>query len=310
MEIRKSTPEDIPEIVELLRLSLGESLIPKSKELWNWKHENNPFGPSPVLVALENQQIVGVRAFLKWDFENQNSSIRSCRAVDTAVHPNFQGKGIFTQLTMGLIEEVRNEGLDSIFNTPNPQSMPGYIKMGWEKFGKLPLFLGLRFTRKSNSTIEESDWNQVGELMNKLETNPKQKGICFSTLLVQGYLSWRYAHCPIFTYSFLSDGESYLLVFRIKEGKWGNEFRICDLFTTEEFLFSAENDLQRRLQEAIENSGCRLVSFSGMKANQALGLRFLPKLSLGPMVTLRQIKHGFVPKEHEWSWSIGDLEVF
>ncbi|MDX5338280.1 MAG: GNAT family N-acetyltransferase [Cyclobacteriaceae bacterium] len=309
MEIRKSTPQDIPEIVELLRLSLGESLLPKSEQLWNWKHTENPFGPSPVLLALENKQIVGVRAFLRWNFANQTQVIHACRAVDTAIHPDYQRKGIFTKLTMGLIEEVRNENLDCIFNTPNTQSTLGYLKMGWEKFGKLPLLLRLRFSRKSKSTIPTSDWTLVRDLATKLE-HQHELGPGFSTHFQPGYIFWRYENCPLFPYHYLSDGENFLLVFRIKEGKWGNEFRICDLLLSKTLNLSAEKNLQGQLQEAIQQSGCQLISFSGLKSNLALGLKFLPKLSIGPLVTLRQIKHGFVPNEQEWSWSIGDLEVF
>ncbi|WP_026952855.1 GNAT family N-acetyltransferase [Algoriphagus mannitolivorans] len=309
MEIRKSNPEDIPAIVDLLRLSLGESLLPKSIELWNWKHIENPFGPSPVLLATENEQIIGVRSFLRWDFANLETTIKACRAVDTAVHPDFQGKGVFTKLTLGLIDEIRNEGLDTIFNTPNEKSTPGYIKLGWEKAGKLPLFLGFRLATNSNSRIPDSDWNQIRNLIEKLEFST-DRSTDFSTQLKPGFLSWRYENCPLFPYYFLSDGRSFLLVFRIKEGKWGNEFRICDFYTLEEFGHSSEQELQKMLQEAILASGCRMISYSGLKSNHSLGMKFLPKLSLGPLVTLRQIQHGFVPKEHDWAWSIGDLEVF
>lgn len=309
MQIRKSTPEDIPAIVELLRRSLGENLLPKSPELWNWKHVENPFGPSPVLLATEGGQLLGVRTFLRWDMANLETTLRACRAVDTAVHPDFQGKGIFTQLTLGLIEEIRNEGMDTIFNTPNAQSTPGYIKMGWEKAGKLPLFLGFRLATNSNSGIPDSNWKQISGLIEKLESST-DRSTDFSTHLKPGFLTWRYENCPLFPYYYLSDGSTFLLIFRIKEGKWGNEFRICDFFTTEEFEQSSHRELQKILQDAIQKSGCRMISFSGLKPNQALGLKFLPKLSLGPMITFRQIKHGFVPHEHKWSWSLGDLEVF
>jgi hypothetical protein len=40
-------------MIGLLKKSLGEGLIPKSEALWNWKHEQNPFGASFVLLAEE-----------------------------------------------------------------------------------------------------------------------------------------------------------------------------------------------------------------------------------------------------------------
>jgi N-acetylglutamate synthase-like GNAT family acetyltransferase len=52
MEIRPAHENDIPAIVELLKLSLGESLMPKSEAFWRWKHIDNPFGKSPVILGV------------------------------------------------------------------------------------------------------------------------------------------------------------------------------------------------------------------------------------------------------------------
>src|SRR5688500_14713579 len=102
MEIREATLTDIPDIVSLLRISLGEKLLPKSEDYWRWKHINNPFGTSPVIIAKADGQIVGVRAFMRWAWESKSGRLEAVRAVDTATHPLHQGKGIFSKLTKGL----------------------------------------------------------------------------------------------------------------------------------------------------------------------------------------------------------------
>ena len=81
MVIREATEEDIPGIVNLLKLSLGESLMPKSEQYWRWKHLRNPFGPSPVLVCQEGDVLMGVRAFMRWEWMQEGqvlSGRRSC----------------------------------------------------------------------------------------------------------------------------------------------------------------------------------------------------------------------------------------
>lgn len=70
MILRKATPSDVPAIVSLLKLSLGEGLIPKSETYWNWKHKENPFGASEILLADEEGQLIGVRAFMRWNWES------------------------------------------------------------------------------------------------------------------------------------------------------------------------------------------------------------------------------------------------
>ena len=46
LAIRAATAEDTADILELMRLSLGEGNIPRRGEYWRWKHVDNPFGRS------------------------------------------------------------------------------------------------------------------------------------------------------------------------------------------------------------------------------------------------------------------------
>src|SRR5688572_28823803 len=143
MLIRGATQMDEPAIIELLKRSLGESLIPISEKFWNWKHNQNPFGSSYVLLAEENDQIIGVRAFMKWKWRWKGELYSAIRAVDTSTHPDHQGKGIFKKLTLHQLEICKQKGEHFVFNTPNNDSRPGYIKMGWVQQGKMPLKIKL-----------------------------------------------------------------------------------------------------------------------------------------------------------------------
>ncbi|MBN3582444.1 GNAT family N-acetyltransferase [Algoriphagus aestuarii] len=310
MEIRKGQEHDIPEIISLLKISLGESMIPKSESLWSWKHLDNPFGKSPVLVAVENSKIIGVRAFLRWEFLVDGEVKKACRAVDTAVHPDFQGKGVFSNLTLRLIEELKQEGLDLIYNSPNADSMPGYLKMGWQKWGKLPLKLDFHLSvGKNNHSLEPENWETISELVAKIEGSEQAEN---QTNLKLGYLKWRYCDCPLFPYYFLTDQKSYLLFYRIKESKMGREIRITDLFTLEEFQDSDRKQLHAQLKEIQKLSGARFTSFSGLRylEQDAISLGILPILKAGPEVTLRKVNPDFDPFAQNWKWSLGDLEVF
>jgi N-acetylglutamate synthase-like GNAT family acetyltransferase len=311
MNLRKATETDIAAIIDLLKISLGESLIPKSEDLWNWKHVYNPFGKSPVLIAEENEEIIGVRAFLRWNYAQNGKIIRTCRAVDTATHPKYQGKGIFSKLTLALLEELQQEGVQAVFNTPNTQSTPGYLKMGWEKWGNLPLKLKFHLGKTKSKQGPLSDWHAVEGLITSLEAE-NQSDSKLITHLSPGYLNWRYRDSPLFPYHYLSDGNSYLLIYRIKEGKMGREFRICDFFTTAAFSKLQEKAFKKALNGQIQASGARFSSFSGLSypSQNSLDMGFLPILKIGPLVTLRKIQEDFIPLNQPWHWSLGDLEVF
>ncbi|MFN4000204.1 GNAT family N-acetyltransferase [Algoriphagus sp.] len=311
MLIRKASESDIPQIIELLKISLGESLIPKSEALWKWKHLDNPHGKSPVLLAEEDGKLIGVRAFLRWDFVEKGLVYKACRAVDTATHPEYQGKGIFKNLTLSLIEEIKEDDVELIFNTPNSKSTPGYVKMGWEKWGKLPLKLNFHFPEQNRDMEGTRDWSLIEGLIKKIESS-EQNGHFLQTRLVSGYFHWRYRDNPLFPYDYLSDGANYLLIYRIKEGKMGREFRICDFFTTGGLLKSVEKNLQVSLNQRIKSSGSRFSSFSGLAfPNQKiLDMGAIPILKIGPLVTLRKVQDEFSPMNMAWAWSLGDLEVF
>ncbi|GAB2499917.1 GNAT family N-acetyltransferase [Algoriphagus taiwanensis] len=308
MHIRRGTQEDIPAIINLLRLSLGESLIPKSEALWNWKHVENPFGPSPILVAEDGGQLIGIRAFLKWEYIYQGKAISACRAVDTAVHPDFQGKGIFTSLTLQLIEEVKSEGIELIFNTPNTKSTPGYLKMGWEKWGNLPIQLHWNWASlfSKNQDAFDSDWDSIPPLIEKLESRPSESS-SIKTNLLPGYIFWRYRDCPLFDYKFVTDQEKYLLIYRVKDNSWGRELRICDCFYLENLDLGK---VRKDLKSIQKKSGATWVSASGLHLEESLKLKLAPNLPIGPLVTLRPINKDLIPKSLPWAWSLGDLELF
>jgi GNAT superfamily N-acetyltransferase len=311
MIIRKAEESDTESIIELLKVSLGENLLPKSIDFWKWKHQENPFGKSPVVLAEDNGKVIGVRAFLRWEFSQGNKLIPCGRAVDTAVHPAHQGKGIFTKLTKTLLEEVKKEGFDLIYNTPNPQSLPGYLKMGWKKWGRLPLKIQLHFPKPwSNSPLINFDWSEARSLIQEIETASNPSFMAQSRIK-PGYIHWRYENCPVVNYSFISDFKSYLLIFRIKEGKWGRELRICDLFCGVNFDKVAKRALNRQFKELVISEKIRFSSFSGLNSkSENLNLGLLPVLPLGPLVTLNQLNKDLNCAKIDWNWSLGDLELF
>ncbi|HVR32618.1 MAG TPA: GNAT family N-acetyltransferase, partial [Acidimicrobiia bacterium] len=133
MEVRPYRADDLPEVLDLLRVSLGETdLLRRTPAAFHWKHLANPFGPSILLVAEDSGGLVALRAFMRWELTSPDGSrLRCVRAVDTATHPRARRQGVFRRLTLEAVDAARDDGTDLIFNTPNPRSGAGYISMGW-----------------------------------------------------------------------------------------------------------------------------------------------------------------------------------
>ena len=138
--VRRATTDDRPAILDLLADSLGWDRDDAFAEFFDWKHTQNPFGVSPAWIAVADGRTVGFRTFLRWEFEHPDGRLRhAVRAVDTATASDYQGRGVFRSLTMTAVEELTRESVDFVFNTPNDNSRPGYLRMGWTTVGRLPL---------------------------------------------------------------------------------------------------------------------------------------------------------------------------
>ncbi|MBF8964227.1 GNAT family N-acetyltransferase [Pontibacter sp. FD36] len=320
MQIRKGTEADIPAIVELLKSSLGEGMIQKSERLWNWKHVKNPHGASPVLVAEADGQVVGVRAFLRWQWQYKGQVLQAIRAVDTATHPDFQGKGIFKKLTLQGLEDAKAAGIDLVYNTPNESSKPGYLKMGWIEMGRMALKLKVNpFAYKQHTlpALPEQDWNKLSHLLTRL-SNPITKADQVQTLISTNYIQWRYQDNPLFDYYFLSDYQSYVLFFRFKPHSFGQEMRVVDLFIDDQQF---DSDAKKSLANSFRkiSKACFLTSASGRHfqlVNSVYpGMGLLPVMDKGPIVTLRNVSlpekvFAELSEQESWGYALGDMELF
>ena len=188
MQIREATELDIPEILEVLKASLGETSSKKTEAVWRYKHLDNPFGKSLVLVAVENGSIIGVRALMRWKWQLGGKVFSAFRAVDTATHPEHRGKGIFKKLTLRAIDIAKEKGDTFIFNTPNTQSLSGYLNMDWKEVDKLKIRVKPAnpfnwFANKTNIsyTVNNScEGDQLADLVSGYNTLKVGKNKCFT----------------------------------------------------------------------------------------------------------------------------------
>ena len=332
--LRTPEADDLPEIIQLLKISLGEGIIPRDEDFWRWKHQQNIFGPSPAVVAQAGPKIIGLRTFIRWQWRSNQDDVRAVRAVDTVVDPKWRGKKIFSRLTIELMNQMKAEGVHFIFNTPNKSSLPGYRKLGWVIVGRIPLWIrplklfriASSFFKKGprQSTTELEDYSEITELFKQpgLETFLQNLMVSerrYHTVRTIEYLRWRYGTIAGFTYHAkwrLEKQDGAVLIFRKRIRRDLQELSISEILVSPgktgiEIAVSL-------LRELVALCNADYVIATARAATPELAVfrrsRFLPFGAVGPVFTVRVLNEPQnLPDPSVWSnWrcSIGDIEIF
>ena len=315
LQIRAATPDDRPAILELCRRTLGWGDDPRFEQLYAWKHDQNAFGPSPTWVATDGERIVGLRAFMRWEFVRGSAVLRAVRAVDTATHPDYQGKGLFTALTLHGLDELQAEGVDFVFNTPNDKSRPGYLKMGWQVVGKLPT--AVRFAgptsaaRVMRSRVASDHWSLPLEVGKSVVEWLDRTGFApvlahhpasvrdVVTNVSSEFLRWRYG-LPLLAYRAVQAGDGAVIVRARRRGKAQELVMLGRLNVSERQADRAMADVL----ESTESDHCIRLGGAGVRA----GFMKLP--GGGPVLTWRSLNQESMPPQANWRLGMGDVELF
>ena len=329
--MRRAERADRPAIVALAGTALGWRADDPNAELFSWKHDQSPFGASPTWIAVCGEQIVGVRVFLRWEFDERGGQVvRAVRAVDTATHPDFQGRGIFRRLTMDAVETLTSEGADFVFNTPNDQSRPGYLKMGWEVLGRVPIGVAVRrpsgLARMLRARVPAGKWSRptdAGEaatatfgagatdrdrdaLVATLRRSALPADRLLTTRRDAAFYTWRYASGPL-SYRVLRRGrhlDDGFAVFRLRARGAATEATICELVHPD-----ADRRVLGSLVRAVlaETGADYAISVPGATVGPGPSL---PLPGQGPVFTWRALRRTSVPPIGAWSLRLGDIELF
>lgn len=313
MIVRASKPSDKLAIIKLLKLSLGEGLIKKSTAIWDFKHEENPFGESHVLLAFDGDLLIGVRALMQWRWQIGTTLWTAYRAVDTATHPSHQGKGIFKKLTLQALDEVAQKGDSFVFNTPNNQSRPGYLKMGWQIVDAIPiaviptLVYAFQFLFSKKKILSNSiSTSRLEEICNQHNYVLSKKNSIF-TPKSAAYLRWRYENNPMQAYTVISEGDWYVALY-IKKNRFFNEIRVVETFSANPKTDSA---FIRKaiLHYAFSNKGWLITTANKKIFKLCLFGKFGPKLTFKPLTQQSTFNNKALDISN-WEYSLGDLELF
>ena len=319
LDIRPWQEDDLPAVLGLLDAAMGWVPDDVHESFFRWKHLESPFGASPAWVMTDGDRIVGFRSFMRWEIERRGATERAVRAVDTATHPEYQGRGIFSRLTLHALEELRDEGVGFVFNTPNDSSRPGYLKMGWELVGRPPVLVRTRsllgFPRLLGARTAADKWSlpdaggepaadvfaDVDALRRLLGSVSEASTI--RTRRTPEFLAWRYGFGPLY-YRVLLAGprvDDGLAVFRVRRRGSLREAAVCDVLVPGGDA-GVERGLLRRVTR--ESGADYAIRVGGRRRG------FVPLPRQGPTLVWRAVSDATPIPLADWGVTLGDLELF
>lgn len=341
IRIRPAREADLPAVVALCAQALGWADGEPNEELFTWKHRANPFGPSPMWVAETEQGLAAVRAMLRWELVAPDGTrLRAVRAVDTATDRAHRGQGLFRRLTLGAVEALTAEGVDLVFNTPNAQSRPGYLTMGWEVLGRVPVAVGLPSLRAVGRLRGAGGASRKWSLPTSagapaaalVEDEATVAALVASAGPARGlatprtpaHLRWRYAEGPV-SYRVLGlgrDPAEGVALFRLRQRGGSTEAVVDELIVPAEGAAGRRRRLVARiLREAGPDH--LLVTCPSLRSAAPAGGGPLARLAdvagrppalraprLGPILTWRALARPERPPIEAWDLSLGDVELF
>lgn len=294
---------EVDAVVRLGTRSLGWVGDERDRAFLRWKHLDNPFGASPAWGARSGGELVAFRTLLRWRLSRGEQDRSLVRAVDTATDPEHQGRGLFRRLTLEAVDHLTAAGVDAVFNTPNDQSRPGYLKMGWQQLGRPTLLVHATspggLVRMLRARVPAELWSEdvdVGQPASAVaEVARRPAGPVWATPRTPELLRWRYGFEPLHYRAVEVKGGH--AIFRVRRRGPLREVAIVDWLS----------------EEPDPRAVVRLVRACGDYA-VALGLTsrhgFVPVPRQGPIVTWRPLADPVVPALGDLGFVLGDIELF
>jgi hypothetical protein len=124
-------------------------------EYLSWLYRENPRGPAVGFDAFDDRKLVAHYVCIPIKVEGYK--FNSLLSLNTATHPNYQGRGLFTALASRTFQ-ITSSNYANVIAVANSLSVDGFIKyLDFEKLGNLELRFGQLNRQRLGSKIYSKD---------------------------------------------------------------------------------------------------------------------------------------------------------
>lgn len=203
MIVAEYGPSRRADVASLMERVWGDR--PDEAEL-EWFYERNPVRPASVLLAEEDDRVVGTVAASFQRMSIGGDEIEVAAAVRLATDPGHRGRGIFARLQAANEERVRELGVPLMLTVPTAASASVLLgRLGWTRLPALRVWARLKVLparSRARGVARFSPAATMGHL----------RGSGDRVLRGAAWLNWRFAEAPR-PYTLL-EGDGYAAVGR------------------------------------------------------------------------------------------------
>ncbi len=109
-----------------------------------WQYVRNPAGPAVGFNAFAGETLAAHYVTLPIRVQLEGRACKGLLSLNTATHPQHQGKGLFTKLADATYQYAASQGYELVVGVANANSTPGFTrKLGFQLVSPLEARLGV-----------------------------------------------------------------------------------------------------------------------------------------------------------------------
>src|SRR5690349_12069268 len=98
-----------------------------------WLYVDNPDGKAVGYDAWDGERLAAHYVCIPARAWVEGAQVPVLLSLNTATHPDYQGKGLFTKLASMTFEAGAAQGFDGVYGVANANSTPGFVrKLGFQ----------------------------------------------------------------------------------------------------------------------------------------------------------------------------------
>jgi GNAT superfamily N-acetyltransferase len=146
MELRslQNDERELHEVAALLTRVFPKAVGGIDEHYLRWLYLDNPCGPAVGFNAWDNQRLAAHYVCLPWAAHLRGERASCLLSLNTATHPDYQGRGLFTKLAKATYQDAAAR-YDFVYGVANQNSTTGFThKLGFTLAASVGATIGFR----------------------------------------------------------------------------------------------------------------------------------------------------------------------